>query len=63
MSADLIKYAAQSVDAARKAGADDAWATAQQKRDVEFEYRDGKLETVKDATSRNLSVKLYVVGR
>lgn len=63
MSADLIKYAELAVDVARKAGASDAWATSSQGRDVEFEYRDGKLEKVKDATSRSLSVKLYVDGR
>ena len=63
MSADLLKYAEQAVEAARKAGADDVWATSSQGRDVEFEYRDGKLEKVKDATSRNLSIKLYVDGR
>jgi len=63
MSADLIKYAELAVDAARKAGASDAWGTSSQGRDVEFEYRDGKLEKVKDATSRSLSIKLYVDGR
>ena len=63
MSADLIKYAEQAVEAARKAGAGDAWATSSQGRDVEFEYRDGSLEKVKDATSRSLSIKLYVDGR
>jgi len=63
MSADLIKYAEQAVEAARKAGAGDAWATSSQGRDVEFEYRDGRLEKVKDATSRSLSIKLYVDGR
>ena len=63
MSVDLMKYAEQAVEAARKAGANDAWATSSQGRDVEFEYRDGKLEKVKDATSRELSIKLYVDGR
>lgn len=63
MSADLMKYAEQAVEVARKAGANDVWATSNQGRDVEFEYRDGKLEKVKDATSRKLSIKLYVDGR
>lgn len=63
MSADLKVFAEQAVEVAKKAGASDAWATAKQGREVEFEYRDGKLEKVKDATSRGLSVKLYVDGR
>ena len=63
MSADLSRYAQYAVEAAKKAGANDVWATAKQDRDVEFSYRDGKLEQVKDATSRSLSVKLYVDGR
>ena len=56
MSADLEKQAIQAVELARQAGADDAWVSAGQSRDVEFEYRDGALEKVKDTTSRSLSV-------
>ena len=63
MLADLNKHAQYAVEAGKKAGANDVWATAEQKRDVEFEFRDGKLEKVKDATSRSLAVKLYVDGR
>jgi PmbA protein len=51
MSADLQNRAAQAVEMAKAAGADDAWATASQGRDVEFEFRDGALEKVKDTTS------------
>ena len=63
MSADLINRATQAVELARNAGAQDAWATASQGRDVVFEYRDGKVEKVKDTTSRNLAIKLYAAGR
>lgn len=63
MSVDLINRATQAVELARNAGAQDAWATASQGRDVVFEYRDGKLEKVKDTTSRNLAIKVYAVGR
>ena len=63
MSADLINRATQAVELARNAGAQDAWATASQGRDVVFEYRDGKLEKVKDTTSRNLAIKVYAAGR
>jgi len=63
MSADLQERAAQAVEMATRAGADDAWATAAQSRDVEFEYRDGSLEKVKDTTSQNLSLRLFADGR
>ena len=52
MSADLQMRAEQAVEMLKSAGADDAWATAAQSRDVEFNYRDGGLEKVKDTTSR-----------
>ncbi len=63
MLADLEKRAAQAVEITQKAGADEAWATASQSRDVEFEYRDGALEKVQDTTSRNLAIKVYADGR
>ncbi len=63
MSADLKNRAAQAVELATKAGADEAWATANQSRDVEFQYRDGALEKVKDTTSRNLAIQVYADGR
>jgi PmbA protein len=63
MSAELQSRAAQAVELARSAGANDAWATATQSRDVEFNYRDGSLEKVKDTTSRNLAIQVYANGR
>jgi PmbA protein len=63
MPVDLQSRAVQAVELASKAGADDVWATARQGRDVEFEYRDGALEKVKDTTSRSLSVDIYAGGR
>ncbi len=63
MSADLEKQAMQAVDLARKAGADQVWATVAQSRDVQFEYRDGALEKVQDTTSRGLAVQVYANGR
>ncbi|HEX2139195.1 MAG TPA: TldD/PmbA family protein [Woeseiaceae bacterium] len=63
MRPDLAARAAEAVQLALDAGADDAFAHASQSRDVEFSYRDGALEKVKDATSRSLSVELYVDGR
>ncbi len=63
MPADLKSRAAQAVELARGAGAEDVWATASQGRDVEFEFRDGHLEKVKDTTSRELLVRIYANGR
>jgi len=63
MSADLQAGAIHAVELATRAGADDAWATASQGRDVEFGYRDGALEKVKDTTSRSLAVQIYADGR
>ena len=63
MSADLKNQAVHAVEMAKKAGADDAWASAGQSRDVEFEYRDGALEKVKDTTSRSLGLQVYANGR
>ncbi len=63
MRADLKNQAAHAVELARKAGAEDAWATANQSRNVEFEYRDGALEKVKDTTSQSLAVQVYANGR
>lgn len=63
MSADLQDRAEQAIELLLAAGADDAWATAAQSRDVEFNYRDGALEKVKDTTSRMLAIQVYANGR
>ncbi len=63
MRDQLLATAAAAVEAARRAGAKDAWATATRSRNVGFELRNGKLEKVEDSTSRELSIRLYVDGR
>lgn len=63
MQANLKKQAGYAVELARKAGAQDAWATASQSRNVEFEYRDGALEKVKDTTSQSLAIEVYANDR
>jgi len=63
MSVDLKARAMQAVELAQKAGAEDAWSTASQSRDVQFEYRDGSLEKVKDTTSQSLGIRIYAGGR
>ena len=63
MPANLKQQAIHAVELAQGAGAKDAWVTTSQSRDVEFEYRDGALEKVKDTTSRSLAVQIYADGR
>ena len=63
MSVELQNRAAQAVEMAQGAGADEAWASASQSRDVEFQFRDGALEKVKDTTSRSLNIQVYADGR
>jgi len=63
MSVELQQQALAAVDLAKRSGADDAWATASKSRDVEFEYRDGALEKVKDTTSQGLAIQVYASGR
>ncbi len=63
MSVDLKSRAAQAVEFARRAGSEDAWSTVSQSRNVQFEYRDGSLEKVKDTTSQSLGIRIYAGGR
>ena len=59
----LQQTAAVAVDLSKQAGANDVWAVAVQSRDFELNYRDGALEKVQDATSRQLSIQIYANGR
>ncbi|HTM18903.1 MAG TPA: TldD/PmbA family protein [Kofleriaceae bacterium] len=60
---ELLGRAQDAVAMARKAGAADAWAEADRSREVSIQVRDGKIEQVKEATSRSLSLRLWVDGR
>lgn len=60
---ELLEIAKQAVSLALKKGANDASATASRSRDVEIGWRDGKVEKVSEATTRGLSIALYVDGR
>jgi PmbA protein len=62
-SEELLEVASQAVSLAQKKGASEAAATASRSREVEIAWRDGKIEKVSEATSRGLSVQLYVEGR
>ena len=63
MPAKLQEQALAAVELAKRGGADEVWATANQSRDVEFEYRDGALEKVKDTTAQGLAIQVYADGR
>lgn len=60
---ELLGSAAAAVDMARKAGAQDAWASVSRDRSINYTYRDGKIEKVEESTSRGLGISLYVDGR
>ncbi len=63
MLAELRERAAAALELARRAGADDAWASASRSRSVQVEVRDGAIEKLQESTSRSLSLRLYVSGR
>lgn len=60
---ELIKHAQRAVELARKKGAQQAWASCIKTRNVECEVRQQKLETLKEATSQTMSIRLFVDGR
>jgi len=63
MSQDLLKLAERAVRAATKAGAQGARVTVRRARESSLEWRDGKLDRLRESTRRSASVSLYVDGR
>jgi PmbA protein len=63
MRDELLARAREAAQIAREAGAQEALAEASRSHDVAFAVRDGKLEQVSDATSRQLAIRVYVDGR
>lgn len=63
MTKELFATAEQALALAKKSGAQDAAARVYRERNVEVQWRDGKLEQIKEATSRGLGIALYVDGR
>jgi len=63
MSESLLDAARAAVRLAIGHGAREAAAAASRARHVELAWRDGKLETVTEATTRGLGLDLYVDGR
>lgn len=55
--------AARAISEARAAGAKDSRAFVTRSRDVTVEWRDGKLDRIRESTAQSLSVSLYVDGR
>ncbi|MEM6929943.1 MAG: DNA gyrase modulator, partial [Myxococcota bacterium] len=62
-AAELAERAEQALQMALDAGAADVWASTSRRRSVEMEMRDGTLEKVQEATSRGLSLRIWVEGR
>lgn len=60
---ELLKVARDCVKTATKAGAQEVAAAASQGREVGVQWRDGKLEKIHEATTRGVSLELYVDGR
>lgn len=59
----LLDTAKQAISIALKKGAKEASANAYRSRDVEIQWRDGRVEKVSEATTRGVSVQLYVDGK
>lgn len=60
---ELLDLAQRAIELAKKKGAAGASANASRTRDVELGWRDGKVEKATEATTRGLSMALYVDGR
>ncbi|OFX22607.1 MAG: peptidase U62 [Anaeromyxobacter sp. RBG_16_69_14] len=59
----MLVIAQDAIAFARKKGANEAAAGAYRVRNVEVQWRDGKIEKVSEATTRGLGLELYVEGR
>jgi PmbA protein len=60
---ELGEVARQAVELARQKGASEAAANAGRTREVQVQWHDGRLEKISEATTRGLSLQLYVEGR
>ena len=63
MGDTLLEAAREAVRLALRSGARDAAAAASRARQVELSWRDGRVETASEATTRGLGIDLYVDGR
>lgn len=62
-TSDLIGSAKSALLLAKKHGASEASATVSADREIETTWRDGKIEKVSEAASRQLAIALYVDGK
>lgn len=60
---DLKSATEFALSLAKRHGAQHAGAKASREREVSVEWRDGKLEKLSEATTRGLTLRLYVDGR
>ena len=60
---DVREIARAAMKSALEKGAKEAAATVSRSRNVSLEWRDGKVEKINEATTRGLSLQLYVDGR
>lgn len=60
---ELRKVARDCVKTATRAGAKEVAAAASRGREVSVQWRDGELEKIHEATTRGVSLELYVDGR
>src|SRR6185503_14068695 len=60
---ELLARAREAVGLAQAGGAKDVFASAYRSRSVDMQRRDGKIEKVTEATSRGLSLEVWVDGR
>lgn len=63
MSKDMKNLAEWAIETAKSLGADDCGVSINENRTVEISYREQKPENIKEASTRNLGVNLYVDGR
>jgi PmbA protein len=63
MGESMLEVAQGAVTLARAKGAREAAGGAYRVRNVEVQWRDGKVERISEATTRGLSLELYVDGR
>lgn len=59
----MLEIAKNAVALAKQKGAAEIAAVVTENRDVDVTWRDGKLEKISEATSRQLEARLYVDGR
>jgi PmbA protein len=63
VTSDLREIARAAAALARRAGAGQVAAGAYRSRQVDVEWRDGRVENASEATTRGLGLELYVDGR